>query len=217
MAKEKQIKSILMKSIFILALTGMLSWGCTPKNPTADFNVHILFPESFTPERIDLGEEIEDACLLYDTEGGVIQILLISRKPYLTQKMFKEPFIAGIIRENDKWLQFLDWVKEAKDVNSLINEEDTASFKSLPKIRFSNAEPVLKMYLNVNGEYGRRHLSGFTLNDGKEEFPMLVHTIHNKEKNTILYLQYLRIRDGKGEPIEKYDDMMKAIEDARLL
>jgi len=205
-----------MKKTFIIAMIAMLFLACGKKNPTADFHVIIPFPDSFQPEKINLEEGDEQTAVLYDIRGDVKQIIIISKYYYRSSKMFSEEKVQEVFFSNTKWLGALHDVLTDEEMRRIFEEEHLEFIQNLPEIEPSMDLPVLKMLLNVNNQYGRRLQSMFSLNGGKEDFPTMIHTLHHKERNFIIYLQYFRIRDGKGEPLEKYDEMTKAIENTRF-
>jgi len=205
-----------MKYTFILAIFSLLFTACGKKNPTADFHVIIPFPESFQPQKIDFGAGEEYASVLYDSRDDVMQILVISKKYYTSSKMFSEFQIKEIQLANTVLLSVLNNADKDEESANILTKEQLEFARAIPEINPALDLPELKMLLNVNNQYGRRLISTFGLKGQEGEYPTLIHALHHKGRSQIIYLQYFRIRDGKGETLEKYDEMMKAIENTRF-
>lgn len=207
---------IQMKRIIILGIFSLLFLACGKKNPTKDFYIFIPYPDSFQPKIVNLGEGDEYTSVLYDISGDVKQYLVISKYYYRSSKMFSEKNIREVTFNNSKWLHALHDLENDEEMKSLLGKEHHEFIRILPEIEPTADLPVIKMMLNVNNQYGRRLESTFKVYGRKENFPTVIHALHHKERYLIIYLQYFRIRNGEGETLESYAEMMNAIENTRF-
>ena len=205
-----------MKQTFIIVIGSLLFLACGKKNPTADFHITIPFPESFQAQKINFGGEEVQTSVLYDIRSDGKQILMISQFNYRSSKMFSEEKIHEVASTNTMSIRALSEVPNDEEFRDLVVEEHLKFFQVLPELGPPLDLPILKMYLNVNEQYGQRFESYFKLDGGQEKFPTMIHALHHKKRNLIIYLQYFRIRDGKGESLENYAEMTKAIENTRF-
>jgi hypothetical protein len=208
--------NIRMKQTFIIVIGSLLFLACGKKNPTADFHITIPFPENFQAQKINFGGEEVQSSVLYDIRSDVKQILMISQFNYRSSKMFSEKNIHEVAYTNTMSIRALREVPNDEEFRDFLGKEHLKFLQILPEIGLPLDLPVLKMYLNVNEQYGQRFESSFNLDGGQEKFPTMIHALHHKKRNLIIYLQYFRIREGKGESLENYAEMTKAIENTRF-
>ncbi|HRQ29618.1 MAG TPA: hypothetical protein PLU49_06050 [Saprospiraceae bacterium] len=205
-----------MKQIFITVIGSLMFLACGNKNPTADFHITIPFPASFQAHVMNFGEEEVQTSVLYDIRSDVKQILLISQYNYRSSKMFSEKTIHEVAYTNTMSIRALREVPNDEEFRDFLGEEHLKFVQILPELSVPGDLPVLKMYLNVNDQYGQRFESSFNLDGGQERFPSMIHALHHKKRNMIIYLQYFRIREGKGESLDNYSEMTTAIENTRF-
>ncbi|MBK9256456.1 MAG: hypothetical protein IPM42_13295 [Saprospiraceae bacterium] len=202
-----------MKNILIVAFLAMILVSCGQKNPLAEIFIDIPFYENFNPSMLHLDKDLK---VLYNQKDDVTDILLIKSLNYNSRSLFSDENTENIMDQFGYLLNLLAKASQYDIVSQLVTKKELIFLKSLPKMKVNPSTPVERLIMNIDDNYGLRIIGSFFIPGEEGNFPIVMYAIHNKFRNTIVFIQYVRIKDNKGEPFDKYENMMKAIEQTNI-
>lgn len=202
-----------MIRLFLFLTVIMIS--CGKRNMTSDFFIDIPLPAYFEPREIQWDKDFK---ILYDQKDGNTDILLIKTQKYNTSSLFSKENTTAILSEFGQILKILSLASQMDDVKDLISEKDFLFIKSLPSLQINvfDADSIKRQIMNIDENYALKINGTYTIGTSNKVYPTVMYAIHNKFRHKITYIQYLKLKNNRGENLDKYTEMMTAVESANL-